>query len=313
MKSRGARGRVWAACGLGNPFRMAPQTFGVRVATRMAFLDPLGERLQPTVRRWLSSSLPLRNLLDGTWLGVPLHPALTDVPLGASTTALLLDLAETVAPRRRAHAADEALAVCVLTSVAAAATGVADWRDLQGLERRVGLAHGALNGTAFLLNASSLFLRSLGRRGTGKAASALAFALSSTAAHIGGELSFGSGVRVNHTAWEGGTGERFRQVLDAGELQPGELRGVEVEGVSVLVARSFDGSLCALSATCSHQGGPLAEGRFDGTTVTCPWHGSRFDLASGEVVVGPAVFAQPRYEAREHAGKIELRRAPEPA
>ena len=82
-----------------------------------------------------------------------------------------------------------------------------------------------------------------------------------------------------------------------------------VPGYRLLLTRSQSGELCALANTCSHLGGPLAEGERDGDVVTCPWHGSRFDLCSGRVVEGPAVFAQPRYEVRTNGGKIELRAA----
>jgi nitrite reductase/ring-hydroxylating ferredoxin subunit len=74
----------------------------------------------------------------------------------------------------------------------------------------------------------------------------------------------------------------------------------------VLLARSQAGEVCALANTCTHLGGPLAEGSREGDTVTCPWHGSRFDLRTGAVVEGPAVFAQPCLEARVRDGKIEV-------
>jgi nitrite reductase/ring-hydroxylating ferredoxin subunit len=78
----------------------------------------------------------------------------------------------------------------------------------------------------------------------------------------------------------------------------------------VLVARSEEtGEVCALAATCSHLGGPLDKGRREGDTVICPWHGSRFDLCTGEVLAGPAVYPQPLYEARLRAGKVEVRAA----
>ena len=56
-------------------------------------------------------------------------------------------------------------------------------------------------------------------------------------------------------------------------------------------------------------GGPLDEGEREGDTVVCPWHGSRFDLCTGEVRGGPAVYPQPRYEARVRAEKVEIRAA----
>jgi nitrite reductase/ring-hydroxylating ferredoxin subunit len=81
---------------------------------------------------------------------------------------------------------------------------------------------------------------------------------------------------------------------------------VTLDGVQVLVARDQSGNVCALANTCTHLGGPLSEGSRTGDTITCPWHGSRFDLGTGAVLEGPAVFAQPRLSARERDGKIEV-------
>jgi nitrite reductase/ring-hydroxylating ferredoxin subunit len=85
---------------------------------------------------------------------------------------------------------------------------------------------------------------------------------------------------------------------------------VQLAGEDVVVARSEEtGEVCAIAATCSHLGGPLAEGEREGDVVVCPWHGSRFDLCSGEVRGGPAVYPQPRYETRIRSGKVEIRAA----
>ena len=48
------------------------------------------------------------------------------------------------------------------------------------------------------------------------------------------------------------------------------------------------GSFCATQAKCTHQGGPLSEGKLDGSTVTCPWHGAQFNVCTGAVLRGPA-------------------------
>ncbi len=148
------------------------------------------------------------------------------------------------------------------------------------------------------------------RRGTGRALSALALAISSTAAHLGGELSFGLGVRVNQT-FDGVQPSEFTTVSDQGSapLEAAGMRRVELDGTAVLLARAQSGQLCAIANTCSHLGGPLDEGSREGDVVTCPWHGSRFEVCSGQVLEGPAVFAQPRYEVRECDGEIQLRTA----
>ena len=99
----------------------------------------------------------------------------------------------------------------------------------------------------------------------------------------------------------------FAPVLDEADLPATELRGVEVDGVDVLLAR-VGGQICAIGATCTHLGGPLAEGERRDDSIVCPWHGSRFDLCSGAVLDGPAVFPQPQYDVRLAGGKIEVRR-----
>jgi nitrite reductase/ring-hydroxylating ferredoxin subunit len=247
---------------------------------------------------------PIRDLLDGVWFGNPLHPALTDVPLGAWSTAFLLDLAGK-------KSADDALAIGCLGALPAALTGVNDWSHLKEDERRLGIVHALLNTMGLTLNVASLVARRSGHRGLGKLFSGVAYAGTLFSAHLGGHLSFGLGVRVNRTAFESPR-ERYAPVCDVGELDGGKLVRVELEGEAVVVARSEEtDEVCAISATCSHLGGPLDEGDREGDTVTCPWHGSQFNLCSGAVEGGPAVYPQPRYEARERAGKVEIRAAKE--
>jgi nitrite reductase/ring-hydroxylating ferredoxin subunit/uncharacterized membrane protein len=282
-------------------------TIGERLAASQEWLDDVAELLQPKVQEVVEASPRVKNAVDGTWLHTPLHPALTDVPVGSFTAAALLDAADVVTGSVVArHGADAALAVGIAGSLPAAATGASDWRALLGEDRRLGLIHGMANGGALLLYTTSLALRIAGRRGAGRTVSAAGFALSAFAAHLGGELSFRRGVRVDHTAWEERPSE-YTRVLDASELHGEELRRVDVDGVPVLVTKASDGQVCAIANTCSHLGGPLNEGERRGDTVVCPWHGSRFDLRNGDVVEGPAVFPQPAYDTRVVDGHVELR------
>lgn len=275
----------------------------LRLTKQLADLaEPLDEVAEPVQEAVQAVPKPVRDVLDGVWFGNPLHPALTDVPLGAWTTALVLDFVGS-------EAADQALAVGVLGAVPAAVTGLNDWSHLKDDARRIGIVHALLNTMGLALNVASLVARRDGHRGLGRALSGVAYAGAAFSAHLGGHLSFGLGVRVNRTAFESPR-ERFAPVCDEDELEGGKLVGVELEGESVVVSRSEkDGEVCAIAATCSHLGGPLDEGKRDGDIVTCPWHGSRFDLCSGEVRGGPAVYPQPRYETRVRAGKVEIRAA----
>jgi nitrite reductase/ring-hydroxylating ferredoxin subunit/uncharacterized membrane protein len=274
-----------------------PLTFASRFAVSQRWADPVAARIQTLIRRAVSAP-PIRNFLDGVWLGAPLHPALTDVPVGAWTTALLLDGGSVLSgDEALAAAADRALAVGTIAAVPAAVTGLNDMRDLMGQSRRIAMVHALVNVVGLSLSTASLAYRHAGRRGLARGLSGLGFLTSSTAAHLGGKLSFALGIRVNRTVGQP-VPDAFVAVLDAAELQ--------VDGVPVLLTRSQTGEICALANTCTHLGGPLAEGSRDGDTVTCPWHGSRFDLRTGAVVEGPAVFVQPRLEARVREDKIEI-------
>jgi nitrite reductase/ring-hydroxylating ferredoxin subunit len=111
---------------------------------------------------------------------------------------------------------------------------------------------------------------------------------------------------VNRTAFESPEHE-WKPVADEADLEGAAMKRVEVDGEPALVTRAANGRVCAIAARCSHLGGPLDEGERDGDVVTCPWHGSQFDVCTGEVVAGPAVFPQPVYESRVSTGRIELR------
>lgn len=273
----------------------------LRLTKQLAELaEPLDDIAEPVQEAVSAVPQPVRDVLDGVWFGNPLHPALTDVPLGAWTTAFVLDLAGS-------EAADNALAVGILGAVPAALTGLNDWSHLKDDARRIGTVHALLNATGLTLNVASLAARRGGLRGVGRLLSGVAYAGTLVSAHLGGHLSFGLGVRVNRTAFESPR-DRYAPVCDEEELNGGKLVGVELEGETVVVSRSEEsGEVCAIAATCSHLGGPLDEGKRDGDTVTCPWHGSRFDLCTGEVRGGPAVYPQPRYETRVRSGKVEIR------
>jgi nitrite reductase/ring-hydroxylating ferredoxin subunit len=73
----------------------------------------------------------------------------------------------------------------------------------------------------------------------------------------------------------------------ASELAPGHTRLVRVDGQAVAVY-NVDGAFFATQEECTHAGGPLSEGDLDGCVITCPLHGSRFDVTTGKVVRGPA-------------------------
>ncbi len=284
---------------------MATETM-LEEITRQDWLAQVGDKLQPVVDRALSSGgQPLKDFLNGVWLGHPLHPVLTDVPLGSWTAALVLDALDEISGQDGfGHGADAAVAIGLVGAVAAAVTGMADWQHLDGEERRVGLLHGLLNTSAAVLYTRSLVLRQREERRAGRGFALLGFLASTAAAYLGGKLVYSYRVGVNRAA-EAPPPRDFVPVMAEGELRENELRRVEVDRLPILLVRR-QGQIYALAETCSHLSGPLAEGRLEGDNVVCPWHGSRFALADGRVVNGPATHPQPCFATRVRNGRVEV-------
>jgi len=67
------------------------------------------------------------------------------------------------------------------------------------------------------------------------------------------------------------------------EIPPGKLIKVESNGKSILVA-NVDGNYYAMDDTCTHSGASLSEGQIEGSTLTCPWHGSTWDCKTGKLI-----------------------------
>lgn len=266
-------------------------------------LDSLSKPLVGLVGRAVRPTA-VRNLASGTGLGHPLHPMLTDVPIGAWTMSALLDV---VGGKESQPAADLLIKVGILSAIPTAASGMNDWSDTYGPETRVGLVHASANTTALLLYVVSAHCRRQGHRGRGKVLASLGLGALLAGSYLGGHLSFSKGVNVNRVAWEYGPGD-WTAVLADSELADGEHRKVSAEGTDVLLYRS-GAQVLAISNTCSHMGGPLDEGTFADGCVTCPWHGSIFRLRDGTIDRGPACVDQPVYETRVNEGQIEVRTA----
>jgi nitrite reductase/ring-hydroxylating ferredoxin subunit len=246
----------------------------------------------------------VKDFLNGTWLGHPLHPVLTDAAIGAWSTAAMLDLLG------EERGADKALGLGILCALPTAASGMADWHDQNDQPRRMGLAHAMFNGGALALFVGSWLARKRGNRDAGIGLSTAALALATCGAYLGGELVFTLGTQVNRNAWDPSV-EGWKRVATAGDLVEGQLAAAELDldGDKVsLVLLKKGREVYALNGTCAHMGGPLAEGRVvDDTCVECPWHGSRFDLRDGRVTQGPSPYAQLAFEARQRDGGIEVR------
>ena len=273
------------------------------------WLDAVGKPLSQAVRALFENAGPAgrtaKNALHGVWLGHPLHPVFTDIPIGAWTTALALDAREaTTGDAAYGRAADFAVAVGLVGAAGAAVTGLNDWSETEGRSRRLGLLHGLLNVTATALIAGSYALRRGGSRSAGRAATAAGFGVALGAAYLGGSLVYRERIGVTHAAVA--EPEEFTPVMESAALPDNSMRKATIEDASFVVVRQGE-QVCALAHSCAHLGGPLSEGTLKDGSVVCPWHGSEFALEDGRVLNGPATEPQPCFQVREQAGRIELR------
>lgn len=270
-------------------------------------LDRVAEPLSRGVRRAYEAAGPAgqqaKDAAHGVWLGHPLHPVFTDVPVGAWTTALALDAAADGDPGME-RAATFAIGVGLVGALGAAVTGLTDWSETQGESRRTGLIHGLLNIAATSLMAAAFFQR---RRGPSPAARAYAwsgFAIAAGSAYLGGHLVYDQRIGVTHAVEDAPDG--FVDVGESASLADNTMKCVRAGDAHVLLVRQH-GTVYAMAHSCAHLGGPLSEGTLNDGSVTCPWHGSEFRLADGGVIKGPSTHDQPRFEVRERDGRIAVK------
>jgi nitrite reductase/ring-hydroxylating ferredoxin subunit/uncharacterized membrane protein len=260
--------------------------------------------------RWLSALFrpmrPVKDFLNGTWLGHPVHSALTDVPIGGLTVALVLDIIG------QPVGADVALLVSVLAMLAAAVTGFADYTDTDGTARMRATVHSTLMVVSLILFAISLVIRA-GNPPDRTVATVLLVAgylIVSASAAVGGDLVYLIGTHVNRHAWRGGGAKWVPLDLgDLADIPEGGPTKAKAGPNTLILMRTGD-TVLALHETCAHAGGPLSEGRIVDGCIECPWHGSRFRLENGHVARGPSMYDQPVYESRKSDTGWEVRRTP---
>jgi nitrite reductase/ring-hydroxylating ferredoxin subunit/uncharacterized membrane protein len=272
-------------------------------------IDRLADPLSKAVRNAYEAAGPggqrAKNAVHGVWLGHPLHPVFTDVPIGAWTTALALDASADGDPGMR-RAATFAIGVGLVGALGAAVTGLTDWSETGGRARRTGLIHGLLNVAATTLFATSFALRRSDNHETGRSVAWAGYAVALGAAYLGGDLVYGQRLGVNHA-----TGEppaEFTPVIASEAVRENTMVRVRAGDADVLLVRQH-GRLCALLHSCAHLGGPLSEGTLKDGSVVCPWHGSEFALNDGRVLNGPSTHDQPCLFVRERGGLIEVKAA----
>jgi uncharacterized membrane protein len=152
-------------------------------------LDGLGGVAGRTVRRLVPDGT-VKDALSGTWLGHPLHPILTDIPIGVGTSSVLLDWTGGTDCQ---SASDRLILIGLLAAGATAASGWSDWADAEQEHaevRRSGLVHAAANATAVAFMFGSYSARKRGARGRGRLLSLAGSSALGAGGWLGGHLTY---------------------------------------------------------------------------------------------------------------------------
>ncbi len=260
-------------------------------------------------QRWLAALFrpirPIKDLLNGRWLGHPLHAVLTDVPIGILFMVIVFDVVG------QPTAADWALVVGVLTMAAAAVAGLADYTDTDGTARTRATLHGTI-----MVVTLAIYLVSIGLRTAGPAdrtaaviVSIVGFLALSAGAFVGGDVVYVLGNMVSRHAFRGpGTQWVSLDLPDGTELEEGVPTKAKA-GLNTLALVKVGDTIHALHDVCAHAGGSLSRGKFVDGCLECPLHASRYQVTDGHATRGPTVYDQPAYEVRRtQGGAWEARR-----
>jgi nitrite reductase/ring-hydroxylating ferredoxin subunit/uncharacterized membrane protein len=279
------------------------------IDAQAAWTKPLGD-LAHRFLHWLFHGMPaVRDLLNGRWLGHPLHAVLTDAPIGILFLVIVFDLLHLP------DAAAWSLGVGILAMLGAALAGFADYADTDGKARERATLHSTLMIVALLAYVVSFALR-IGPAGAIESAggfwvSLIAFLVLSAGAYVGGDVVYVLGNMVSRHAFRGAGAKWI--ALEPAELDDGRIpegRPIKARlGVNQLVLVRQGDRILALHDVCAHAGGPLNEGKLVDGAIECPWHASRYRMTDGQVLQGPSVYHQPAYEVRaKDGGGWEARR-----
>ena len=226
----------------------------------------------------------------------PLHPMLIPYPFAYLTGAFAFGLAGALLRRRELTMVSRHLIPAgVATGLAAAVPGIIDYTHSvppQSSAKQRATTHAIVNSTALSLFAAAWFAGRSGRRALPLALQALGTAAISVGGWLGGTLVYRNQIGVDHRyAGAGRWQEERLEAADAAApvdgLDVDQMKLVHAGGERVVVARTEQG-YAAFDDRCTHKGGPLSDGVLICGTVQCPWHGSQFDVQTGEVKCGPA-------------------------
>jgi nitrite reductase/ring-hydroxylating ferredoxin subunit/uncharacterized membrane protein len=253
--------------------------------------------------------------------GHPIHPMLVGFPVAYLMGSAVLNLWARVSGRRRLHqTARDLNTLGLATACAAAVPGIVDYTFAvppQSSARERATKHALTNVTALTLFAAAR----AGRRNGSPAPWALAAelvgaGLVATAGYLGGTLVYRNQIGVDHRFADAGkwcvqvlpdlAGDGTLDVGGPDELRVGQMKLMRTGGRRLVLARTEQG-YTTFQDRCTHKGGPLADGALVCGTVQCPWHGSQFDVTTGQVKAGPAEKPIETYPVALVDGRLQMR------
>jgi nitrite reductase/ring-hydroxylating ferredoxin subunit/uncharacterized membrane protein len=232
--------------------------------------------------------------------GHPIHPALIVYPFAFLTGSFGFTVAARVSRRAEMHVVpDYLIPAGVAAGLLAAIPGAMDYFQSvppQSSAKERATKHALLNVSALGLFTASWLLGRGGRRGAvPMLLQALGTAAMSLAGYMGGTLVYRNQIGVDHRYANAGKWQEDSRVhagsralvSAAATLDVDQMKLVHAGDRRIAVARTERG-YAAFQDRCTHRGGPLSDGVLICGTVQCPWHGSQFDVHTGEVKCGPA-------------------------
>jgi nitrite reductase/ring-hydroxylating ferredoxin subunit/uncharacterized membrane protein len=252
----------------------------------------------------------------------PLHPILIVFPAAFTIGALVADVIGRLGDWPTVWASGAYMSVAaVATGLLAGVPGIIDYLsiippDSSGKQRAT--MHMVINVSALVAFAIGFVFRDWHTLQPGPATivpELLGVGLVCYGGWLGGTLVYRNQIGVDHRyagagKWKEETKEAHADdqvvVATADELKVNQMKLLHVGDRRIVLART-DGGYCAFGDRCTHRGGSLADGVLACNTVTCPWHGSQFDVITGHVVSGPAEQSIRAYPVEELNGEIRLR------
>ncbi len=254
--------------------------------------------------------------------GHPLHPILIAFPVAFTVGALVLDFAGRLAAWPTGWTVGAYLSAgAVPTGLVAAVPGLIDYLTIvppASSAKRRGTWHMVVNVAALTAFALGWLFRDRATLEPGAVTLLLEAAgvgLITCGGWLGGTLVYRNQIGVDHRYANAGKWHEETVSAQPGaavvaawadELKPGQMKLLHVAGRRIVLARVEDGH-CAFDDHCTHRGGPLADGVLACGVVTCPWHGSQFDVRTGAVKAGPTTEPIRTYPVEVAGDEVRVR------